>query len=273
MPRLVGLLLTLAAVCFADEDPREIVRRSVAQRNWERARDYTYFRRTQVFERTGGARKPKEDETHEILYLFGEPYERLVRKDGRPLSAKDEKKEQEKIDSLTAKRERESPAKRDARNARRQEDHEKDWRFLQEIPEAYDFRLAGVESVSGHPAWMIDATPRAGYRSKAARAGMLAKFQGRLWIDQSDYQWVKLDARIVDTVSIGLFLARLNKGTRLRMELTRVNDEVWLPRLVNIDIDARLALLKKLSADVELTFDNYRKFQAESRVVSTSELP
>jgi hypothetical protein len=36
--------------------------------------------------------------------------------------------------------------------------------------------------------------------------------------------------------------------------MTRVNDEVWLPRHVQFHFDARLALFKSYDEDVEQTF-------------------
>lgn len=264
------LFLTLAAA--PAQEPGEIIRKSVAQRNWERYRDYTYLRTSVVHTADGrGGRKRKEHETHEVLYLYGEPYARLVARDGQPLGAKDERKEQEKMDKLARKREKETPEQRQKRLAEFEREREKEWRFLQEIPEAYDFTLLGSELVDGTDAWVIGAEPRPGFRPRESRAGILKKFRGRLWIDKKDYQWVKLDAEVVDTVSWGLVLARLNKGTQMRFEQMRVNGEVWLPRRVSVDIHGRLALLKKLNADVEVTFENYRKFQTDSRVVAAGE--
>src|ERR1035441_6367699 len=43
-------------------------------------------------------------------------------------------------------------------------------------------------------------------------------------------------------VSWGLFVARLSKGARLDVQMTRVNDEVWLPKRIEAKVSARLAL-------------------------------
>ncbi len=41
---------------------------------------------------------------------------------------------------------------------------------------------------------------------------MLKHFEGKLWIDKEDLQWVKADAEAKDTVSIGWFVARVGRG-------------------------------------------------------------
>ena len=58
----------------------------------------------------------------------------------------------------------------------------------------------------------------------------------RVWIDKDDSQMKKMDVQIIDTVSFGLFLARLHKGSRVIFENTRVNNEVWLQQHVAVKV-------------------------------------
>jgi hypothetical protein len=43
-------------------------------------------------------------------------------------------------------------------------------------------------------------------------AKMLPKFRFRAWIDKDESQWKKLDIQCIDTVSFGLFLARIHQA-------------------------------------------------------------
>ena len=88
-----------------------------------------------------------------------------------------------------------------------------------------------------------------------------------MWIDKTGYQWVKIEAETTETISWGIFLARLNPGAKLVFEQTRVNDEVWLPRRQWMRGSGRIGLLKKLAMEDEITWSGYRKFQAESKIV------
>ena len=65
-------------------------------------------------------------------------------------------------------------------------------------------------------------------------------------------------------------MARLSKGARLNVQMTRVNDEVWLPKRIEANASARLALVKKYNVESDTSFSNYRKFQVESRVVAAA---
>jgi hypothetical protein len=54
---------------------------------------------------------------------------------------------------------------------------------------------------------------------------------------------------------------------------TSDNDELWVPKEVSLKAEARLALLKKVNVEQEITFTDYRKFQTDSRIVSTASSP
>jgi hypothetical protein len=51
----------------------------------------------------------------------------------------------------------------------------------------------------------------------------------------------------------------------------RVNEELWHPEWVRVRINAR-ALWKKINADAETSYRNFRKFQVESRILDTAEI-
>jgi hypothetical protein len=141
-----------------------------------------------------------------------------------------------------------------------------------EVADAYNFTLVGTEQVDGREAWVIDGEPRPGFEPHMKEAKFLSKFRGRVWIDKGDLQLSKMDVQAIDTVSVGWVLARIHKGTRVILEQTRVNDEVWLPRHVNFKLDMRVALLKGYNLDGDMSYRDYRKFRTSSRIVGMSEV-
>ncbi len=143
---------------------------------------------------------------------------------------------------------------------------------MKEVADAYNFKLVGSELVGGRDAWVIDGEPRPGFVPHLKESKFLSKFRGRVWIDKSDLQLSKMDVECLDTISWGLFLARFHKGSRLMLEQTRVNEEVWLPHQVTAKIDVRLALLKNFNVDVEQTFRDYKKFRATSRILAVEDV-
>ena len=143
---------------------------------------------------------------------------------------------------------------------------------MTEIADAYNFKLAGTELIGGREAWVIDGEPRPGFVPRMKEAKVLPKFHGRVWIDKADLQLARMDVECLDTISWGVFLARFHKGSRLMLEQTRVNDEVWLPAHVTAKIDVRLGLLKNFDVGLEQTFRDYKKFQSTSKITVGAEV-
>jgi hypothetical protein len=260
----LALLVALAAAAPAPQpDAREIVRRSIEldQVNWQRMKDYTWVARD-VERRLDSAGRVKSEQVDswETMILYGEPYRRMLIHNGKPASAG----EQRKLERYSAKLEHETPTERARRVERFEKQREKDRDFLREIPDLYDFRLEGDAVIDGRPVWVISGMPRPGYQPKRSDARPLLKIRGRIWIDKAEYQWVRLEAETTGTISYGVFLARLDPGAKLVFEQTRVNDEVWLPRREWMRGSGRIGLLKKLAMEEEITWTNYRKFQAQS---------
>jgi hypothetical protein len=241
--------------------------------NDKRLRDYTYIERDVENKLDGkGQVKSTEIKTYDVMELYGEQVQRLIEKDDKALDAKDATKEEEKIQKIVDKRKNESEVDRKKREQKEEKEREEDRKFVREIADAYNFKLVGTESLGGREAWVIDGEPRPGFVPQMKESKFLPKFHGRVWIDKSDLQLAKMDVECLDTVSWGLFLARFHKGSRLMLEQTRVNDEVWLPLHVTAKIDVRLALLKNFDVNVEQTYRDYKKFRATARIVGVGEV-
>jgi hypothetical protein len=265
-----AIIVACVTVTAWGQSASEIMKRSIDHDfdNFDKQKNYTYQEREQnrEFDAKGGVTKT-EIETSEILILGGRPYEKMVAKNDQPLSVKDARKEQEKMDRELARRRNLTAAEK----AKLEKERAENRKFLREMPEAFNFRLEGEESISGKPAWVIDAEPKTDFKPASMQAKILSKVRCKFWVDQNEYQWVKVKAEVLDTISIGMALFRLSRGGVIEFEQTRVNDEVWLPAHVRIRADARVAYLKKIRTEIEVNYKDYKKFQSDSKIVSVEE--
>jgi hypothetical protein len=262
--------LLAVPVLAAAQDAREIVKRSVEkdQRNNEIARNYTYIQRQQQRELdANGQVKDIESDTYDVTLQEGSPYRRHIAHNDHPLSLKDQAKEEEKLRKSIEDRRKETPEQRVRRVQDWENKQQKQREPLAEIPDAFDLKLAGEEKVSGIDTWMIDATPRPGYKPRSRSTGFFPKIKARFWIAKQDHQWVKVDMETLDTISFGGFLIRMAKGGHLEFEAARINNEVWLPKRAVLKGSVRIALVKLLRGDMTFDFSDYKKFQATSRVL------
>jgi len=93
----------------------------------------------------------------------------------------------------------------------------------------------------------------------------MQKFVCRAWVNESDYELVRLDADSIDTLSMGFgVLARLQKGSRLSFMRRKVNGEVWLPAAVSYSGGVRVGLLRMLRRSCTSEYSGYRKFTVDT---------
>lgn len=242
--------------------------------DWQAAKDYTFLERTQESKLDGdGHVQSSKIETNEIMVLYGEPFERLIARDDKPLPAKEQKKQDDKFEEETNKRANESPEQRQKRIAKYEKEREENRAFVREILNAYTFKLSGEDVLRGRKTWVIDGEPRADFRPQHKDAKILPKIKPRFWIDQQDYTWTKVRGELSDTISFGLVIARLHKGTTFELQQMRINDEIWLPQNIDVRFDARVALLKNINEEVHVTYSEYKKFRAETRITAAEPPP
>lgn len=259
---------------LSEDQIREIIRKSADNdiENDKKLRDYTYVERQEEKRLDGkGQVKSTEVKTYDVMEIYGDQVEKLVSKDDKPLSEKDARKEDDKIQKLIDKRKDESPDDREKRLKKKEKDREDERKFVSEVADAYNFKFVGMETLDGRQNYVIDADPKPGYEPKMKEAKILPKFRFRAWIDKDEIQWKKLDAECIDTVSVGLFLFRLHKGSHALIEQTRVNDEVWLQQHVVVKVDGRLALFKGINVDFDVSDRDYKKFTSDTKITTLGE--
>lgn len=264
-----------ASAPLSSDQIKDLIRKAAEKdvENDRRQRDYTYSERVEEHKLDGkGSVKSTEIRLYDVLQIYGEEVRRLVSKDGKPLPEKEAAKEEEKIQKVIDKRKDESDSEREKRLKKEEKDREHDREFVTEVADAYDFKYVGTDNLQGRETYVVDAEPRSGFEPHTREGKILPKFRFRLWLDRSEDQWVKLDATCIDTVSFGLVLARIHKGSRILIETARVNDEVWLPQHIALHVDAKLALLKNIALDEDVTYKDYKKFQSQTRIVGMEEL-
>ena len=268
--RHTTLVLMTLAVALA-QDPHELVRRSIAQDqlDWVRMKDYTWQAHSveKHLDSHGKAISTKR-ESWETLMLDGQPWRRTLERDGKPLSPEEQRSERNKLDREIRRLSLETPGEKQRRREQAERRRRRGFAFLSEIPDMFDLRFEGDSTVDGRSVWVVFGEPRPGAKARSGDAKMLLKLRGRMWIDKATYQWARVEAETTDTISWGLFLARLNSGAKMIFEQTEVNSELWFPKRLFLTGSGRVGLLKRLAQEEEIEWSNYRKFSVDSKIVT-----
>jgi hypothetical protein len=234
-------------------DARQIVGQSVAatERSWQARNHYVYMERDQDrrLDSLGQVKSENVDVTRMIL-VNGVRFEQLMEHNGQLPSATEQRKSNEDLEKLK----HETPAEQIARLEKDQENKS----FLRDLLEAFDFHLIGEEVVDGRPAYVLQATPHPGYHAHGKFGKMFSKVEGKLWVDKLDFGWIKVDGQVTQSFSMGLFVARVQRGSHIILEQTCVGDSVWVPKRLEVRASARILFLKNLDMDRILTYSDYR---------------
>lgn len=261
----------ISAALAQSPDPQQIIERAfeASKRNEEIEQQYTGTERVEERKLTKeGEVKESSSKTFEVLYLFGEEYEKLIAEDDQPLDPQKAAKEQKKLDKAYAERAEESPKEREKRLEKQRKEEEEERKFRAEIVKAFDFTLVGEETVDGRVCWVVAGVPRPDYEPSVSRAKFLQKLKAKAWIAQDDYNWVRAEAETIDNASFGGFIVKLKEGAVLEFTQRYINDEVWMPTTFNLRFDAKLGLIKSLRREIAIEWGDFRKFQAESTLVA-----
>jgi hypothetical protein len=98
------------------------------------------------------------------------------------------------------------------------------------------------------------------------------KTAGVMWIDEKDKQVARLEAFLFDNYNVGGgVLAKLKKGASFTLEQERLNDEIWLPSLADINLSVRVLLVKGIDLNQQIRSYDYRKFTTEVQDATVNE--
>ncbi len=235
------------------QDARQIVGLSVAatERSWQARNHYIYIERDEDrrLDSLGKVKSENVDVTRMIL-VNGARFEQLMEHNGNLPSVKEQRKSDENLEKLK----HETPDERAAWLRKDQEDRS----FLEEVLQAFDFQLVGEETVGGKPAYVLEVTPHPGYHADGKYGKMLSKVAGNLWVDKQDFGWIKVDGEVTQSFSMGLFVARVQRGSHIILEQTCVGDAIWVPKRLEVRASARIFFVKSLAIERILSYWDYR---------------
>jgi hypothetical protein len=256
---VMRLLVLLAAlpVWAAEDDPNEIVKRLIEAENTNRARasQYTYVEHADFFRFDKNSQPTKDrSETHQIVFVEGEPYKKLVARNEFPLEAKEQSKESKRLQRIAEDRLRRRRSGLFYKNV--------SMGTYKDLLTLFDNRLVGEEEVRGRKAWVIGSTPKEGRAAANAREKQVLSFAQKLWIDQADHQILKSVHTVVGNHIVFM------PGTTITWEFEKINEGAWLAMSGVIDGRLQFARSTKPPVRTEYRNSNFQKFDVQSTITT-----
>ena len=228
------------------------------QQQLDKARESYTFRELQVMhqmDKHGGVKKEEKREFN-VFFVNGHPIQRLVRKDGKALSVEDDAKETEHMKHKIEQAQQTPPG--DPLNAR----HQVSVSRLLAIQQFSNERRVTMDN---RPMIALDFTGDRTAQTHGIAEDASKHLAGTVWVDERDKQVRRVEARLDSPFRLELGLVSLSEGSSFSFDQKIVNNEVWLPTGATVHIEAKAAIFLGYHIQVDITDDQYRRFQASAQ--------
>jgi hypothetical protein len=230
-------------------------------------KDYLYRALVTEAESDGHGRvKKTETAEHDVFWLEGVQVNRLVKKNGKELSAEEQKKESERIDKVVAK-EKEKRAKAEEKG-KETDPHGEEIVTVSRLMELGNFTNARREQLNGRDVIAVDFAGDPKAKTKTRFEEVIRDMAGTAWIDEQDKVLAKAQGHFINSFKMGAgLLVNIQKGTNFSMEQRKINDEVWLLSTAEGQGSFRFLLFAGFNGTVRIVNSDYRKFKATSTIL------
>lgn len=228
-----------------EEVVRRLLDRSGGLSNRLAGARYTFRRATAMEELDSQGRvKERTTKEHAVTAQGLEQSSRLVSVDGVALPEAERQREQQKEEGN-----REKFASRRERPARQA--HQLDRELLQR----FQYRLLGTESMNGRSTYVLAFESQDKASGGKIADKILARLQGRIWVDAEEFEPVRLEADLGEPVAVGLFLAVLDEFRTVVIR-RRLPSGWWVDEQVNLSVGGR-KLIQRFRGRMELHQDDF----------------
>ncbi len=225
-----------------------------------------------------GQLRETESETNQLSFYKGYRIIRKIEKNGKPLTPEQQKDEDKEVEKRVAEIEKQiakDEAKAVKQAATGTPDEESNRISIAEVLRASNLINPRRERLKGRDVIVFDFEPNPNFNFDKAKSFLkfFGKTAGVMWIDEQDKQVARIEAVLADSYKVGGgLLAKLRQGASFTLEQERVNDEIWLPSSVDINLSVRVLLFKNIAVNQVIKSYNYRKFNTEVKDATIDEI-
>jgi hypothetical protein len=203
---------------------------------------------------SNGNTKKDTSTVSDLFYVNGIPIERALQKDGKDLSADDQRKQDDRVMKETLKYSNQA-------NAQKEED--KDNQELEDFMQAMMLANGHRQVVDGRSVLFYDIVPNPKFDAKNINQHLAQVMQGKVSIEEQTGELIDINVTSVADLKIGGGLvANVHKGLWLHIRNQPRPDGVWLTDLAEGSGDARAALFLHPYFRFKETADNCHLYTA-----------
>jgi hypothetical protein len=123
---------------------------------------------------------------------------------------------------------------------------------------AFFYSFVSTETRAGRLLYKYKMEPNPAYKSTSRATAIFAKVRGFVWIDPEAAQIARVEGEVTGDITVGLFLAKIYKGSHFMQERYEVLPGLWMPSFSQYDFDGR-KLFSSISIHERTFYGQYRR--------------
>ena len=211
-----------------------------------------------------------------LTFYKGYRINRLIEKNGKPLSAKDQADEDKNAEKQVAEIEKKVAAKE-----KRQSNQRDTESGATGTPKGEGQRITIADALKGslltnprrerfkgRDVIVFDYEPNTAFKPQTRNEKLFALCTGAVWVDAASKQVVRLEA--VLTKGAGNFLAKAKSGASFSVDNELVNNEIWLPSQADVNLQIKI-LFAGFNVNNLIKYGDYRRFETNVKEVTVGD--
>jgi hypothetical protein len=235
-------------------------------------KDYTYHLHVeqQELDHKGNIKKTETTDS-ESLTIDGIRVDRVVARDGKPLSPKDAQKESDKIDKEVAKAK--EHREKLAAQGKPTDAHGDDLLTVSRILELGTFSNPRRIDLNGRSTLVLDYVGDPNAKTHNETEKVFRNLVGTVWVDEQDRVLVRGQGHFLHDFKVGGGLVlNIHQGFNFDFTTAHITDNIWLPASIEAHGSARLLLFDGINGRFHLVASDYRKFHSTSTIIDSNRL-
>jgi hypothetical protein len=131
---------------------------------------------------------------------------------------------------------------------------------------AFIFSYLGQETRGNRMLSKYRMEPNPAFKPTNRATSIFTRVKGFLWVDDATQQLARVEGEVTDDISLGLFLAKVYKGSRFMQDRYETAPGLWLPSFSQYDFDGR-KFFSSFSVHEKTFYSGYKRIGSPAEAI------
>jgi hypothetical protein len=131
---------------------------------------------------------------------------------------------------------------------------------------AFLLTYVGQEPRGDHMLSKYRMAPNPAFKPTNRATSIFTKVKGFLWVDDAAQQLAQVEGEVTDDISLGMFLAKIYKGSRFMQDRYELAPGIWLPSFTQYDFDGR-KFFSNISVHEKTFYSAYKRIGSPAEAI------